>query len=68
MPTKEFPNHTKFRPALQRIIAESVAETLNETDEVIAASWRGVLQSRKRPAPAAAFTPPKDRARPKKPS
>lgn len=45
MPTKEFPNHTKFRPGLRRIIAESVAETLSETDDAIAAAWRDVLQS-----------------------
>ena len=47
MPTKEFPNHTKFRPGLQRIIAESVAETLSETDLEIAAAWRDVLQNHK---------------------
>ena len=47
MPTREIPNHTKFRPGLQRIIAESVAETLSETDHEIAAAWREELQSRK---------------------
>jgi len=48
MTTKEYPNHTQFKTGLQRIIAESVAETLNETDHEIAAAWRGVLQGRQR--------------------
>ena len=46
MTTREYPNHRKFKSGLQRIIAESVAETLSETDRDIAASWRGALQRR----------------------
>lgn len=46
MTTREYPNHRKFKSALQRIIAESVAETLSETDRDVAASWRGALRQR----------------------
>ncbi|MDH3715123.1 MAG: hypothetical protein OET44_14915 [Gammaproteobacteria bacterium] len=44
MTTREYPNHRKFKAGLQRIIAESVAEILSETDREIAASWRMALR------------------------
>jgi hypothetical protein len=46
MTTREYPNHRKFKSGLQRIIAESVSETLSETDRDIVASWRGALRQR----------------------
>ena len=46
MTTREYPNHRKFKTGLQRIIAESVAETLDETDQEIAAAWRIALRDK----------------------
>jgi hypothetical protein len=46
MTTREYPNHRKFKSALQRIIAESVAETLSEIDGDVAVSWHRALQQR----------------------
>jgi len=43
MTTKEYPDHRKLNYGLQRIIAESVSETLSETDLQLAATLRDAL-------------------------
>lgn len=47
MTTRENPNHRKFNYGLQRIIAESVAETLNETDLQAAVTLRDAVEKAK---------------------
>jgi len=47
MTTREIPNHRKLNYGLQRIIAESVAETLNETDLQTAVTLRDAVERAK---------------------
>ena len=47
MTTRENPNHRKLNYGLQRIIAESVAETLNETDLQTAVTLRDAVERAK---------------------
>jgi len=47
MTTREYPNHRKLNYGLQRIIAESVTETLNETDLQAAVTLRDAVERAK---------------------